>query len=71
MHVFEANGGSQRLLLWAIKTEVLGTLTAATLFREDSPKPLFTSLNDAWADYSNDFGPCPVRAGVHWNSLNF
>ena len=42
-----------------------------TLFREDSPKPLYTSLEDAWANYSNDFGPCPVRAGVHWNSLNF
>jgi hypothetical protein len=42
-----------------------------TLFRSDSPKPLFTSLEDAWADYSTDIGPCPIRAGVHWNSLNF
>ena len=43
-----------------------------TLFREDSPRnTLFPSIDDAWSDYSNDFGPCPIRAGVHWNSLNF
>ncbi len=42
-----------------------------TLARDDSPKPLYTSLEDAWSEYSEDFGPCPVRIGAHWNSLNF
>lgn len=42
-----------------------------TLFRSDSPRPLYASLDDAWSEYSNDFGPCPVRIGTHWNSLNF
>jgi hypothetical protein len=53
---------------------VAGTLEfvpgLVTLFREDSPKPLFPSLDDAWSDYSEDLGPCPIRVGVHWNSLN-
>lgn len=42
-----------------------------TFFREQPPKPLFPTLNDAWLEYSEDVGPCPIRIGAHWNSLNF
>ncbi len=40
-----------------------------TLPRERSPKPLFTSQDEAEAVYSSDFGPCPVRIGVHYNTI--
>jgi hypothetical protein len=54
---------------------VAGTLEflpgLVTLAREDSPSPLYPSLDDAWSEYSEDFGPCPVRIAAHWNSLNF
>lgn len=41
-----------------------------TLFREGSQPPLFRSQEEAWAIYSEDFGPCPVRFGVSYNTIN-
>jgi hypothetical protein len=40
-----------------------------TLPREKSPKPLFTSQDDAEAVLSKEFGPCPIRIGVHYNTI--
>lgn len=42
----------------------------ATLFREGSQGPLFKSQDETWALYSNDFGPCPVRIGSSYNTIN-
>lgn len=41
----------------------------ATLARDTSPDPLFTSQDEAEALYSENFGPCPVRIGVHYNTI--
>ena len=41
-----------------------------TLFREGAQPPLFRSQQDAWSLYNNDFGPCPVRFGVSYNTIN-
>jgi hypothetical protein len=40
-----------------------------TLFRDEGPRPLFASQDEAEAVYSADFGPCPVRIGVHYNVI--
>lgn len=45
-------------------------LGVVTLFREGEQPPLFRSQQDAWAWYSEDFGPCPVHVGVSYNTLN-
>ena len=45
-------------------------LGVVTLFREGEQPPLFRSQNDAWALYSDDFGPCPVRIGTSYNTIN-
>ncbi len=41
-----------------------------TLFQDSSPNPLFTAQDESLAVYSEDFGPCPVRIGVHYNQIN-
>lgn len=41
-----------------------------TFFQDSSPRPLFASLADSDAVYSEDFGPCPVKIGVHYNQIN-
>ena len=41
-----------------------------TFFQDTSPDPLFTSQDESLAVYSEDFGPCPVRIGVHYNTIN-
>ncbi|HTO68423.1 MAG TPA: hypothetical protein VMR31_01055 [Myxococcota bacterium] len=41
-----------------------------TLFREGAQPPLFRSQQDAWALYNDDFGPCPVRFGTSYNTIN-
>ena len=45
-------------------------LGLVTLFREGEQPPLFRSQNDAWAWYSEDFGPCPVRFATSYNTIN-
>jgi hypothetical protein len=40
-----------------------------TLPRETSPKALFASQDEAEAVISEDYGPCPVRIGVHYNTI--
>ncbi len=42
----------------------------ATLFREGAQGALFKSQDETWALYSNDFGPCPVRIGSSYNTIN-
>ena len=41
-----------------------------TLFAETSPDPLFTSQDESQALYSKDWGPCPIRIGVEYNTIN-
>jgi hypothetical protein len=41
-----------------------------TLFREGPSKPMFTSQDEAWALYSADWGPCPIRVGVSYQTIN-
>ena len=41
-----------------------------TLFREGSQPPLYRSQEEAWAVYSEEFGPCPVKLGVSYNTIN-
>ncbi len=40
-----------------------------TLPREQSPAALFTSQDEAEAVYSENYGPCPVRIGTHYNTI--
>ena len=41
-----------------------------TLFREEPQGALFRSQDEAWAVYSEDFGPCPVRIGTSYQTIN-
>jgi hypothetical protein len=41
-----------------------------TLFREGPQPPLFRAQDEAWALYSKNFGPCPVRIGSSYNTIN-
>ena len=41
-----------------------------TLFREGSQPPLFRSQEEAWAVYSEEYGPCHVKLGVSYNTIN-
>jgi hypothetical protein len=41
-----------------------------TLFREGPSTPLNRSQDEAWALYSNDFGPCPLRIGSSYQTIN-
>ncbi len=43
----------------------------AGLFREGTQGALFRSQDDTYALYSEDFGPCPVRIGSSYNSINY
>ncbi len=40
-----------------------------TLPREKSPDALFASQDDAEAVFSKNVGPCPIRIGVHYNTI--
>jgi hypothetical protein len=41
-----------------------------TLFDEGPSTPLNRSQDEAWSLYSNDFGPCPVRIGSSYQTIN-
>lgn len=41
-----------------------------TLFREGAEKPLFKSQDETYAVYSEDWGPCPIRIGSSYNTIN-
>jgi hypothetical protein len=41
-----------------------------TLFRESAQPPLYRSAEDAWAIYAEQYGPCPVKLGISYNTIN-
>jgi hypothetical protein len=41
-----------------------------TLFEDGPSTPLNRSQDEAWALYSNDYGPCPVRIGNSYQTIN-
>ncbi len=41
------------------------------LFREGSQGALYRSQDETTAVYSEDFGPCPVRIGSSYNTINY
>ena len=41
-----------------------------TLFEDGPSTPLNRSQDEAWALYSEDFGPCPVRIGSSYQTIN-
>jgi len=41
-----------------------------TLFREEAQPPLFRSGEDAWAIFADQYGPCPVKVGISYNTIN-
>jgi len=41
-----------------------------TLFRKEAQPPLFRSAEDAWSLYGEQFGPCPVKIGISYNTIN-
>lgn len=41
-----------------------------TLFREGSSPPLYRSQDETWQIYSTDVGPCPIRFGSSYNTIN-
>jgi hypothetical protein len=41
-----------------------------TLFREGPSTPMFKSQDESWALYSEDFGPCPIRVGTSYQTIN-
>src|SRR5262249_40444400 len=60
-------GGSIIREISALMETPLGVVP---LFREGEQPPLFRSQQDAWAWYSDDFGPCPVRFATSYNTIN-
>lgn len=41
-----------------------------TLFREGAQPALYRSAEDAWALYAEQYGPCPVKIGISYNTIN-
>jgi len=41
-----------------------------TLFREGAQPPLYRSAEDAWAIFAEQYGPCPVKIGISYNTIN-
>jgi hypothetical protein len=41
-----------------------------TLFRAEPQPPLFRSGEDAWAIFADQYGPCPVKFGISYNTIN-
>jgi hypothetical protein len=41
-----------------------------TLFREGSQGSFFRSQDDAWSLIDEELGPCPVKVGLSYNSIN-
>ncbi len=41
-----------------------------TLFREGAQPPLYRSAEDAWAIFADQYGPCPVKIGISYNTIN-
>ena len=41
-----------------------------TFFQEGSQPALFRNHDETWALYKADFGPCPVRIGSSYNTIN-
>jgi hypothetical protein len=60
-------GGSMFREMAAIMELPIGMVT---LFRDGAQPPLFRSQEEAWALYTNDFGPCPVHFAVSYNTIN-
>ncbi|MFI5317689.1 MAG: hypothetical protein ACHQ6T_18445 [Myxococcota bacterium] len=60
-------GGSMFREMAALMELPIGMVT---LFRDGAQPPLFRSQEEAWALYTNDFGPCPVHFAVSYNTIN-
>jgi hypothetical protein len=41
-----------------------------TLFRAEAQPPLYRSAEDAWSMFSEQYGPCPVKVGISYNTIN-
>jgi hypothetical protein len=41
-----------------------------TLFREGAQPALYRSAEDAWAIFADTYGPCPVKIGISYNTIN-
>lgn len=65
LNYLQVGGATLRIIAGAF--EFLPGL--ATLPTEQAPKPLFTSQDEAEAMVSTDLGPCPIRIGVHYNTV--
>jgi hypothetical protein len=60
-------GGSMFREISALMELPMGMVT---LFRDGAQPPLFRSQEEAWALFSEDYGPCPVRFGTSYNTIN-
>ncbi len=60
-------GGSMFREIAALMELPMGMVT---LFRDGAQPPLFRSQEEAWALFSEDYGPCPVRFGTSYNTIN-
>jgi len=58
----------------AIFREIAGVfelpMGVVTLFREGAQPPLYRSAEDAWAIFADQYGPCPVKVGISYNTIN-
>ena len=58
----------------AIFREIAGVFEVipgiVTLFRAEAQPALYRSAEDAWAIYAEQYGPCPVKVGISYNTIN-
>jgi len=66
LNAMQVGGGLMRVLAGALEFP----LGLATLFRSGSQQALFRAQIDSYALVSEDFGPCPIRIGTSYNSIN-
>ncbi len=43
---------------------------AFTFFREGTTGPLYRSQDETWQMYNTEWGPCPIRFGSSYNTIN-
>ena len=60
-------GGSIIRLIGGVFEIIPGVFT---LFRDEPGPALVRSGEDAWAIYAEEFGPCPVKVGISYNTIN-
>ena len=74
--------GTPPAIIWLLGLQIAGTgvrvVSGAlefipglfTLFREEPQGALCRSCDEAWAIYRNDLGPCPIRIGTSYQTIN-